>query len=240
MNNIGTIDSDGAADGWLFIYYSAAKDSFVSYQIMSGNPAMVWDFDGGLDSKDELPENWLNSDQVISIADGDGGTQFRANYGDAQVQGLLTLNYPGGNYQISPETPVWRIQYSTSLADTFLIVLVHAVSGAVIPPVSGIDDASVAGEIPETFGLSQNYPNPFNPDTEIRYQLPAACHVSLKIYNLMGQQIKTLVNRKQPAGYYAVRWDGKDSNGQNLTSGVYLYRIQAGSFAAGKKLVLIR
>jgi len=162
MNNIGTIASDGTADGWLFTYYSAAKDSFVSYQIMSGYPAMIWDFDGGLGSKDELPENWLNSDQVISIADANGGTQFRTSYGDARVQGLLTLNYPGGNYQISPETPVWRIQYSTSLADTFLIVLIHALNGAIIPPISAIEEALTAGEIPETFALSQNYPNRFN------------------------------------------------------------------------------
>jgi hypothetical protein len=94
--------------------------------------------------------------------------------------------------------------------------------------------------VPLGYELSQNYPNPFNPDTEICYQLPEACHVTLKIYNLLGQEIRILVNQRQVAGNYIVHWDGRDVQGQNLASGIYLYRIEAGSFVASRKLTIIR
>jgi len=91
-----------------------------------------------------------------------------------------------------------------------------------------------------TFRLEQNYPNPFNPETAISYHLPDACHVTLKIYNLLGQQIKTLVDHDAPAGSHTIRWDGKDEHGHNLASGIYLYRLEAGSYVASKKLALVR
>ena len=94
--------------------------------------------------------------------------------------------------------------------------------------------------IPESFGLSQNYPNPFNPETVIEYQLPAAGRVSLKIYDMMGREVRTLVQGEQPAGYHRVQWDGRDQDGKKLNSGVYLYRIEAGSFSQTRKVVLLK
>jgi flagellar hook assembly protein FlgD len=93
---------------------------------------------------------------------------------------------------------------------------------------------------PHQFALSQNYPNPFNPETEIRYQLPENCQVSLVIYNLLGQQIRTLVENQQPAGFHAVRWDGKDDQGQAVASGVYLYLMKAKQFQQVQKMLLLR
>jgi len=90
------------------------------------------------------------------------------------------------------------------------------------------------------YQLEQNYPNPFNPETTIGYQLPEASRVILNIYNLLGQQVRTLVDKDQAAGYHIVPWDGKDARGQNLTSGIYMYQIKVGSFVASRKLVLIR
>jgi predicted ribosomally synthesized peptide with SipW-like signal peptide len=89
--------------------------------------------------------------------------------------------------------------------------------------------------IPNTFGLNQNYPNPFNPSTTIRYALPKRSAVQLKIFNILGQQVALLQNGEQEAGYHEVRFDGR-----NLSSGVYFYRIQAGSFVETKKLLMIR
>mgnify|MGYP000560099988 CR=1 FL=1 len=94
-----------------------------------------------------------------------------------------------------------------------------------------------------SYWLSQNYPNPFNPTTTIRYALPKPCHVTLKVFNLLGQEVTTLVNEKNPAGEYAVRW-----NPTELPSGMYLYRLQAspiggsqaGRFVETKKLLLLR
>jgi hypothetical protein len=104
--------------------------------------------------------------------------------------------------------------------------------------------------LPTIFVLQQNYPNPFlseaksrlagNPETEIRFQLPKANHVVLKIYNLLGEEVRTLVDEQREAGYQAVRWDGKDKNGKPVASGVYLYKLRAGNFSDVKKMSLLR
>jgi Subtilase family/Secretion system C-terminal sorting domain len=89
--------------------------------------------------------------------------------------------------------------------------------------------------IPETFSLSQNYPNPFNPSTKINYELPKSNFVLLKIYNVLGKEVATLVNEKQNAGAYSVEF-----NGSNLSSGIYFYKIQSGEFSDVKRMVLIK
>jgi hypothetical protein len=93
---------------------------------------------------------------------------------------------------------------------------------------------------PAAFSLAQNYPNPFNPVTEIMYNLPSACHVRLEVYNVLGQRVATLVNEHQSAGSKVVEWNGKDAVGNAVTSGVYFYKIQAGSFVEMKKMILLR
>jgi hypothetical protein len=87
----------------------------------------------------------------------------------------------------------------------------------------------------KSFSLSQNYPNPFNPSTEISYNLPAPGHVSLKIFDLLGREIETLVDAFQGAGQKSVSW-----NAGNLSSGVYFYRLQAGRFSQTKKLLRLQ
>jgi flagellar hook assembly protein FlgD len=94
--------------------------------------------------------------------------------------------------------------------------------------------------IPATFALDQNYPNPFNPSTTVRYQIPNDANVALDIYNLQGQKIRTLVSKEQKAGYYSVVWDGRNEAGQTVSSGLYLYRVQAGSFVATHKMLMIK
>lgn len=87
--------------------------------------------------------------------------------------------------------------------------------------------------VAEGFALFQNYPNPFNPQTRIRFALPAASFVTLKIYNILGQQMETLVQERLPAGTHSVTWDAGD-----LQSGMYVYKLRAGEFTAKRKLVL--
>ena len=93
---------------------------------------------------------------------------------------------------------------------------------------------------PERFSLSQNYPNPFNPETEISYALPSACPVKLFVYNLLGQRVRTLVDEYQAAGHKSVLWDGTDEDGNQVASGVYFYRMQAGDNADVKKMILMK
>ncbi len=93
--------------------------------------------------------------------------------------------------------------------------------------------------VPNSYQLSQNFPNPFNPETMIKYQLPQDGQVLLKIYNLLGQVISTLVNEEQSAGYYTVKWDGKDEHGRRIASGVYVYLLIVNFFASNRKLLVI-
>jgi hypothetical protein len=89
--------------------------------------------------------------------------------------------------------------------------------------------------IPEAFSLDQNYPNPFNPSTKISWQSPIGSHQTLKVYDVLGNEVTTLVNEEKPAGSYEVNWDAS-----NLSTGVYFYRLQAGSFSETKKMTLLR
>ena len=94
--------------------------------------------------------------------------------------------------------------------------------------------------LPDQYGLDQNMPNPFNPSTAIRYQLPEAGLVRLAIYNLRGQEVRVLVNERKEAGSLTASWDGTDALGRRVASGIYLYRIQAGSFVASKRMLLLK
>ncbi|MEI7907305.1 MAG: T9SS type A sorting domain-containing protein, partial [Bacteroidota bacterium] len=95
-------------------------------------------------------------------------------------------------------------------------------------------------EIPLTFALDQNFPNPFNPTTMIRFALPKESKVSLKVYDVIGREVRTLVNGDLAAGINTVEWNGRNNLGQAVASGMYLYRIQAGTFVSTKKMMLLK
>jgi hypothetical protein len=99
--------------------------------------------------------------------------------------------------------------------------------------------------VPVDFMLYQNMPNPFNPETDIRYQIPSSVSrlssfVSLKVFNILGQEVKVLVDELQQSGYYTVSWDGKDQSQCEVSSGVYFCALQAGDYKAVKKMLLLR
>jgi len=101
-------------------------------------------------------------------------------------------------------------------------------------------DVETVSEVPQTFKLSQNYPNPFNPRTTIEFEMPVTSYVSIKIYNIMGQEVATLVERSFEPGSYSIVWDGTSSSGMRVASGVYLYRFQAGDYREAKKLLILK
>lgn len=92
----------------------------------------------------------------------------------------------------------------------------------------------------ESYELYPNYPNPFNTETEIRFSLPEDNHVLIKIYNINGEEIRTLVNEQYIGGEHKIRWDGTDGNGNPVSKGFYLYQIKAGSFTKVERMSLIR
>jgi flagellar hook assembly protein FlgD len=101
---------------------------------------------------------------------------------------------------------------------------------------TGIGDDKVAF----TYSLAQNHPNPFNPTTRIQYQIQARTHVSLTVYDVQGRMIKTLVNEVKSPGQFTADWDGTNNNGSRVSTGVYFYRLTAGSFVQTKKMVMLK
>ena len=108
--------------------------------------------------------------------------------------------------------------------------------GFAVSGIGGIVSVQKEKEIiQENFSLEQNYPNPFNPSTNINYSIPKQTHVSLKVFDVLGREITTLVNKEQPTGNYEVEFDAS-----NLTSGIYFFRIQTGEFVETKKMILMK
>ena len=94
--------------------------------------------------------------------------------------------------------------------------------------------------LPQGFALEQNFPNPFNPTTTIQYELPENAFVNIRIYDLNGRLVNTLVNAQKSAGYKAIKWAGVDNKGKAVSAGLYLYTIEAGEFIQTKKMVLLK
>jgi hypothetical protein len=90
---------------------------------------------------------------------------------------------------------------------------------------------------PSKFQIFQNYPNPFSWTTEIEYELPKSCLVQLKIFNLLGQEVKTLVDKFQEIGSKSVIWDGRDNHGMKIRSGIYFYKFEAMDFVQKKRII---
>jgi len=107
-----------------------------------------------------------------------------------------------------------------------------------IEVVTNIDNNVIT---PQTFHLSQNYPNPFNQETKIQYTIARPTTVKLEILNVFGQRIKTLINQQHSPGLYTVKWDGRNDQGVNVSSGIYIYKLVVGSdFVMSRKMILMK
>lgn len=148
----------------------------------------------------------------------------------------------GGTQQIT----VWFDAGSLTPGDyTGTLTVTHNASGSPVSiPVdlqiilSGADD--IGDAMPTEFALKGNYPNPFNSRTEIRYDLPQAAHVSLVLYNMLGQEVRNLVNATMPAGRQVALWDGRDNVGLDMTSGLYILRLEAAEHIFTGKVMLLK
>jgi len=144
----------------------------------------------------------------------------------------------GPNFTITSTGDVILSAETIAVIPQFFVV-----QGGKLQVVSGAPPVSVETEdplIPDEFIVHQNFPNPFNPETEIRFALAKDSHVVMKIYNTLGQHIRTLIETQYAAGFHSVRWDGKDKDGNPVSSGFYLYQIKAGEFSQVRKMSLIR
>jgi photosystem II stability/assembly factor-like uncharacterized protein len=129
---------------------------------------------------------------------------------------------------------------STSLISVFFLNentgFAGGANGVILKTIKGgVGVQNISSSVPDKYSLEQNYPNPFNPTTNIRYQITKNSYVTLKVYNILGKEIATLVNEKLSAGTYEVKFDGS-----NLPSGIYFYKLETDKFKDTKKLVLLK
>lgn len=145
------------------------------------------------------------------------------------------ITAPGNAVGASVRARSWHLWTGVSYWDDVRLNAIEAIPTSVKerPIASG-------GSIPADYSLEQNFPNPFNPATSIRYNLPHSGHVTLEIYNIVGQKVATVVDQVQNAGEWTVRWNGKDDSGKLVSTGLYLYRLTADSYVSTKKMMLIK
>ena len=168
---------------------------------------------------------------VASLID-ENGRVFNSTISD--VDGSFMLEgLSSGSYQLVSST----VDYSSaSVSNVTLESSNNYLNVNVVLTEDGLTSVkSESNSIVTTYALSQNYPNPFNPSTLISYQLPTNGLVTIKVYNVIGKEIATLVNEFQQSGNYS-----KEFNANGLTSGVYFYTIKSGNFSATKKMILMK
>ncbi len=211
------LESDG-----IFKYYS---DTSAAVRFSHG-PSIVYNSLASVMSLYEqvwdLPMVCMESSPLIRNCALDAIRYGFANASPSDI--VATYNYWGGYILDGSDTP----GRGFVLFEPYLTDLPTAVA------------ADEQYNLPTTMALLQNHPNPFNLATTISYELPARAHASLIIYNLLGQTVKKLVDADRPAGVHTVVWDGTDNRGQVVSSGIYLYRLDIGSAALCRKMVLLK
>jgi hypothetical protein len=142
---------------------------------------------------------------------------------------------------IAKDAGILQVDIDTSTGKSGTVALTYAELTQFTNAPSAVSENELI--TPSSFFLYQNYPNPFNPSTKIQYTIPAAASnnlVTLKVYDVLGNEIATLVNEVKPAGTYDVEFSSMGSNGKYLPSGIYIYKLTAGSFAQTKKMILLK
>ncbi|UCF65211.1 MAG: T9SS type A sorting domain-containing protein, partial [bacterium] len=186
-------------------------------------------------SWEELPHFALVGPQDEIYVTGNIGV----NIGGTTYHGLETVRYNsnGDNEWISEVNQYAGIGKGLSLDNDLNLFVVGQFYYSVIKYSQLIPTSNeeVSSNVPEEYYVAQNYPNPFNPSTTIKFDLPNMSDVTLKIFNILGEEITTLVSDRLSAGSYSYDWDAS-----NLAGGVYLYRLQAGQYVETRKMVLLR
>ena len=224
---LGVLDYD--QDGYLDMYVANSKHSVLYHNNGSGAHWLTVDLQGSLSNRDGIGARvQVVAGGVSQIREVRAGSGYLSQHslpvefglGPHAVADSILITWPSGVVDLLRHVR----------ADTTLIV----VEGSA-PLVTDVREADLPRSIPSSYALGQNVPNPFNFSTHIAYNLSETCEVNLVVYTITGKKVATLVSRVQEAGHYAVTWDGG-----GVGSGVYLYRLKAGTFVATRQMVRIR
>jgi hypothetical protein len=186
--------------------------------------------------------NWTTIDlrSFNILSDNNFVVEFPFYGTDAIYNKILATYMPstGAEHSIvyDSETSEWGFRGVQGKTDYSWAILIRAYVS--FGTSSGVNE--IVELLPSTFKLDQNYPNPFNPSTIIRYELPKMSNVSIKIYDALGKEVRSLIDEAQNAGTHNLLWDAVNNYGQRVSSGVYFYRIVAGDFVQTKKMLMIK
>jgi len=215
---------------WL-VYANVAESGYLVY----GQKPETLSKPGRPDGQTDLIINTLYGFETTAAHSSLGhALEYRFGWGDGSFSawstGLVATHKwtEKGNYGI--------VAFARSKVDTFTVSSSDTLHVIVRDP----DTVAEETELPDEFRVEQNYPNPFNPETMIRYQIPASAHVSMEIYNISGQRIRTLVNEEQSAGYHAAIWDGHNDAGMTVAAGLYFMQVRAGSYVKTIRMALLK
>jgi hypothetical protein len=185
----------------------------------------------------------LSGEDVTAIGLFDQVTVYRTDTtsadGSYKIGGLRT-----GNYLVLASIECDQMWYNNkpfgSPPDSVPVTMPDTTPNINFNFPSAVEDEDEITQHPSEFELHQNYPNPFNPETRIEYALKKTGHVALRIYNILGEKVKTLLDQDQPAGLYRIDWDGKNDNGKFVSSGLYLYKLEVNGFSQAKRMLLLK
>ncbi|HBC46795.1 MAG TPA: hypothetical protein DCZ43_07090, partial [candidate division Zixibacteria bacterium] len=253
-------------DGGEYWYYSDGNECVISFinvmHITGGSPHS---FQVVLKPNGMITFNYMevmDPDQecTVGIQNSDGSIGLPIAYNQMYLHNEMAVNIntswlsaqptegtiaPGGNFNASIifDASALAVGVYTGTLTVTGNDAYHQVGQVSIPVTFhvnavGIDEPAV--DLPKEFGLAQNYPNPFNPTTEIEFALPTRAHVSLDIYNVMGQRVRALVNSNMDAGYKSILWNGADDGGNSVASGTYFYVLKAGDKVFTKKMTMLK
>lgn len=262
-NYIGTDTSGTAAisnGSQGIIVYNASNNYIGPKNIIANNEGCGIEIIGSLAIGNTITRNSITSNNEAGIENREGGNiEFASPMINNVTSTLISGNsFPYCTMEIfSDPKDEGKVYEGTTTSDSIGAFIFNKPEGITGPNVTAtttdIDgntsefSAPVATGvrkdvdiIPEKYALFQNYPNPFNPETCITYWLPKRIHCELKIFNILGEVVRILVNEEESAGKKQVHWDGCDDSGNWVASGIYLYRLEANEFVAVQKLLLMR
>ena len=271
FNNLNTANISGLYAGYFIDWdipssdynhdttYYNTKDNFaVAFNNNKNDPTVYQKVFTGAALISENPNSYIyyainnnaTSDSVVLSDDNGfstGEKWFTLSKGNKlkSTSGDISLVVSGGPFNINAKDSI-NVAFVIAAATTF-----DSLRAAILQSKTKYLSLTAAdknqNKVPDSFALFQNYPNPFNPTTAISFQLPASSNVQIKIYDILGREVNTLIDEQKAAGKYNVIWNGTDHYGNKVSSGVYMYRIQsiplsskAGVFTAVKKMVLIK
>jgi hypothetical protein len=173
----------------------------------------------------------------ITINGNSPGYTLRLNASNIDSGQVNTYTDNDGYFYFNVSNKIYNyvINLINTIPGNYSPIVAHPGQSNILINLAFTDIKPGNSNVPAEFSLSQNYPNPFNPATTINYSLPKEGHVKLSVFNALGSKVATVVDEYKPAGNYSVRF-----NASNLSSGIYLYKLESGNYTASRKLILIK